>query len=88
MSLLRAESFSCSLDVLYEILGISKLQFFQKDIEKNFSCIFIQFLVIKTPDPDSEPNADPEPDADPDSVKCWIRIRIRIRIHNTGTGTY
>jgi hypothetical protein len=34
--LLRAESFSCSLDVLYGGLGISKLQ----------------FLAIKTLDPD------------------------------------
>jgi hypothetical protein len=31
-SLLRAESFSCSLGVLYGGLGISKLQFFIKKI--------------------------------------------------------
>ncbi len=50
-SLLRAQSFSCSLDVLYEGLGISKLQFLI-----NFSCIFflLHFLVIKTLYPDLE----------------------------------
>jgi hypothetical protein len=31
-SLLRAEGFSCSLDVLYGGLGISKLQFLTKNI--------------------------------------------------------
>jgi hypothetical protein len=35
--LLRTEGFSCSLGVLYEGLGISKLQFLIKKIKKNFS---------------------------------------------------
>ncbi len=43
-SLLRAEGFSCSLDVLYKGLGISKLQFFLSKNGKNsivfFSSIF------------------------------------------------
>jgi hypothetical protein len=43
-SLLRAESFSCSFDILYGDLGISKLHF----SAVNFS----QFLAIKTLDPD------------------------------------
>ncbi len=47
---LSAECFSCSLDVLYGGLGISKLQFMIT--KKNFSCKFFQFLVIKIPDPD------------------------------------
>jgi hypothetical protein len=29
--------------------------------EKNFSCILLQFLVIKTPDPDSFEMLDPDP---------------------------
>ncbi len=44
-SLLRAEGFSCSLDVLYGGLGISKLQFW---FLKKFCCKLFQFLVIKT----------------------------------------
>jgi hypothetical protein len=42
-SLLGAEGFSCSLDVLYEGLGIRKSQFFIKKEEKNFTCIFFFF---------------------------------------------
>ncbi len=39
-SLLRDEGFSCSLDVLYEGLEISKLKFLIKRHKKFFSCIF------------------------------------------------
>jgi hypothetical protein len=43
-SLFRAEGFSCSLGVLYEGLGISKLQFLIKEIEIKFPAInFFQF---------------------------------------------
>ncbi len=43
-SLLRAEGFSCSLGVLYEGLGISKLQFLIKKIEVKFPAnIFLKF---------------------------------------------
>jgi hypothetical protein len=66
--LLRAEGFSCSLDVLYGGLGKSILQFLIKKILHFFSCNFflLQFLVIKPwimigmkskmldPDPESE----------------------------------
>jgi hypothetical protein len=51
-SLLRAEGFSCSLDVLYGGQEISKLQFLIKKIRIFFSCKFFQFLVIKNLDPD------------------------------------
>ncbi len=48
-SLLRAECFSCSLDVLYGSLEISKLQFLIKKRFKKFSAVFfcLQCLVIK-----------------------------------------
>ena len=47
-SLLRADSFSCSLGILYGGLGISKLQFLIKKIEIKFPSInFFQFKVIK-----------------------------------------
>jgi hypothetical protein len=43
-SLLKAESFSCSLGVLYGGLGVSKLQFFIKKIKIKFLVeIFFQF---------------------------------------------
>ncbi len=48
-SLLRAEGFSCSLDVLYGGLGIIKLQ-----VSAVFFC---QILVIKTLDPYLEPHS-------------------------------
>jgi hypothetical protein len=62
-SLLRADCFSCSLDVLHGGLGISILQFLIKKIyiKKNFVVNFSQFLPIETLDPD------------------WIRIRIGIQ---------
>ncbi len=75
-SLLRAGGFFCSLDVIYEGLGIgtSILQFLIKHFLLFFSCKFfsLQFLVTK-------------PWLGSESVfrlKCWIRIRIRI--HSTG----
>jgi hypothetical protein len=73
--LLRAEGFFCNLDILYEGLGIGKLQFLIKKKFNFFSAvIFFQFLVIKAldPDPDRSPasyagsgsgkmNTDPKP---------------------------
>jgi hypothetical protein len=53
---LRAEGFSCSWDVLYSGLGISKLQFLIKNI-KFFSSNFFQFFFIKTPDPEPDPDS-------------------------------
>ncbi len=50
--LLRAEDFSCSLDVLYEGLDISKLQFLIKQYQIFSAVNFLKLLVIKTPDPD------------------------------------
>ncbi len=43
-SLVRAEGFNCRLDVLYGGLGISKLQFFIKNIFTIFSCIFFSSI--------------------------------------------
>jgi hypothetical protein len=45
-SLLRAEDFSCSLDILYGSQGVSKLQVFFKKIGNNFVSAenFIKFL--------------------------------------------
>ncbi len=45
---MRAEGFSCSLDVCYGGLGISKLHFDQKNMKSFFSYKFWS----KTPDPD------------------------------------
>jgi hypothetical protein len=40
-SLLRAGGFYCSLDILYEGLGLSKFQFLIKEkMKKNFICFF------------------------------------------------
>jgi hypothetical protein len=65
--LVRAEAFSCSLD-------ISKLQFLTKTIFKNFSAVFFSsdFGYKNTGS-----GLDPEPYLDPN----WIRIHIWIRIH-------
>jgi hypothetical protein len=56
------------LDVLLGGLGLSKLQFFINN-DKYFSAVFfLQFLVIKTLDPDPKPDPellemlDPDPD--------------------------
>ncbi len=53
-SLLRAQGFSCGLDILYGGLEISKLQYFfdQKNNKKIFSYKFFPILVIKTLNPD------------------------------------
>jgi hypothetical protein len=57
-SLLKADGFSCSLNVFYEGLSICKLQFL---IIKKYSAVifFFHFLVIKTLDLDPDP---PDPD--------------------------
>ncbi len=69
---MRAEGLSCSLGVLYEGLGISKLQFLIKKIKIKFLVvIFFQFLTIKPwirirdPDPQLEKMLDPDPYPDP-----------------------
>jgi hypothetical protein len=65
-SVLRAEGFSCSLDVLNGGLGIRKLQFwFKKEKKiKKFQLYFFQFFIIKTldMDPYSLGMLDPAPD--------------------------
>ncbi len=80
-SLLRAEGFSCSLDVLYGGLGISKLQFFIKKNKNLFKAVnFFKFLIMKTLYPDWIRIGMLC------SVKGCIRIRIQthwIRIRNT-----
>ncbi len=73
---LRAEGFSCSLDVLYEGLGRSKLQFLIKKISHFFPTVnFFQFLVIKTLDPDgySALNAGPISET---LLKTWAWDRV------------
>jgi hypothetical protein len=51
-SFLRAEGFSCSLDVFYGGLGISKSQFLIKKISDYFSALNFFQLVIKILDTD------------------------------------
>ncbi len=63
-SLLWAEGFSCSMDVLYRDLGISKLQFLIKKDNIFSCCIFFNFLELEQDsldilDPDSI-NTDPQ----------------------------
>jgi hypothetical protein len=70
-SLLRAEGFSYSLNVLYRGLRISKLQFLIKKSICSYN--FFQFLVIKSLDSDSYPDLLELLGPDPH----WIRI------HNT-----
>ncbi len=50
----RAEGFSFSLDVLYEGLGISKMQFLIKKDTTCFSAVFVSILFVNTLDPDPE----------------------------------
>ncbi len=75
-SLLMAEGFSFSLDVLFGGLGIRKLQFLIKKInKKNFGCKFFSIFCHQNPGSRWVFNQ-----------KYWIRIRIRtqwIRIWNT-----
>ncbi len=64
-SLLMAEGVSCSLDVLYGVLGISKLQFLikrRKETKYQFY-FFSHFLLIKplNPYPVSLEMLDPDP---------------------------
>jgi hypothetical protein len=74
-SLLRAEGFSCNLDVLYGGQRLSKFIFFLSKKISFFQLYFLQFFVIKTlyPDPDSLKMLDPYQNQ-------WIRI------HNTVSG--
>ncbi len=53
---MRAQGFSCSLDVLNKGLGISELQFLIKKALQNFQLYFflLHFLVIKTLDLDPD----------------------------------
>ncbi len=81
-SLLSAESFSCSLDVLCGRLGTSKLQFLsnKKIKKKNFQLYFFQNFCSSKPWIRIRNRI---------HLKCWNWIRIRIRIqwiqiHNTG----
>ncbi len=66
-----------SLDVLYGVLGISKLQFFIKKRNEKISAGFFQFLVIKTldpyPNPDSTEILDPD-SINPDPQNCFFSI--------------
>jgi hypothetical protein len=58
--LLRDEDLSCSLDVLYGDIGISKLQLLiKKNINFTAAVNFFQFLVIKTVGLDPDPYPDP-----------------------------
>jgi hypothetical protein len=60
---LRAEGFSCSLEILYEGIGISIWLFLIKKGIKTPAVVFSKFLVIKTldPDPDSLKMLNPDP---------------------------
>ncbi len=79
---MRAEGFSCSLDVLREGLGISKFQFLIRNRYKKFQLYFVLiFLVIKILDPDPEPDSlemlgpDPDPDSmNPDPQHCYYDL--------------
>jgi hypothetical protein len=69
---LRAEGFSCSLDVLYGGLGITKIAIFdQKKIFKKFQLFFSMFDYLH-PDPDSLEMLDPDPDP-----QHWLLRYIR-----------
>jgi hypothetical protein len=61
---LRAEGFSCSLNVLYGGLGLKKLHFLICKSFKKFSPVnsFLEFVVIKTPDPDRDSREMLDPD--------------------------
>jgi hypothetical protein len=74
-SLWRAGGFSCSLDVLYGGLGISKLQFLIKKEEKKFQLyFFLQILVIKTLDPYPDPDSNSLEILDPDPQHWFSHI--------------
>jgi hypothetical protein len=64
---LRVEGFSCSLGVLLEGLGISKMLFLKKNQNQKFPAVnFFQFFVIITLD--LVVNPDPHWDLDPDPL--------------------
>ncbi len=72
---LRGKGFSWSLDVLYESLGISKLQFLIKKYQIFVICKFFPIFSLKTPGSGSGLIF---------RLKCWIRIRNQwIQIRNT-----
>jgi hypothetical protein len=56
------KNIACSFNVIKGGLEISELHYWSKKREKNFSCIFFQFLVISTLDPDQNPELDPDQD--------------------------
>ncbi len=75
-SLLRAEGFSCSLDVLYGGLGISKLKFLIQKFSYFFSTVnfFSSIFGHQIVDPDIKPNvlvADPE-SMNPNPKHCTL----------------
>ncbi len=73
-SLLKAEGFSRTVDVLYGGLGLSKLQFLIKKESDLFSCTFPPSFCHQNPGSRLV-----------FSLKCWIRVRTQwIRIRNTG----
>jgi hypothetical protein len=68
-SLLRAESFYCSLDVLYGGLRKSKLQFLIKKKYRKFSAVFFSSVFgHQHPHTYSLKVLDPDPYTDPDSM--------------------
>jgi hypothetical protein len=73
------------LDVLYEGLGIGKLQFLKKRKNK-LQLYFLNFLVVKSLDPESEPQPDSYPYPHPhlDSInpdpQHWIEESGPIQI--------
>ncbi len=92
-SLLRAESLSCSLDVLYGGQGISKVQFLQKHMAFFSAVNFFKFLVIKPLVPDwmrivIQPTIlDPDPDPDAESMnpnpKHWCKCHYCLNFLNS-----
>ncbi len=92
-SLLRTEGFSCSLDVLYGVLGITKLKLLTKKEEEKLSAVFFPFSHQKPgsgldpdpyPDPDSPKMLDPYPDADSkinlDPQLWWLLVSIEYSV--------
>ncbi len=76
---MRAEGFFCNLDILYEGLGIGKLQFLIKKIFFFFRCNFFSIFGYKALDPDwirigvHPKMLDPDPDEmNADSQPCLV----------------
>ncbi len=59
---MRGKGFSCSLDVLYGVLGISEMQFFIQKIKKNSAVNSFLFLVIRILDLVLDLDLDLDPD--------------------------